>query len=202
MDAEHRKGQAMNRQAKKIQAKAKKCEVRFSGFLGTFFVKSTSGETYTVREVRSGFCCACEWAGFHDTRKNPCSHVEAVRDFLEKTGSRSLSLWPDTGSARRQHRPVRQVGSGLWATSRKVKAAGLVKSVRYVAVSCDNESERGVWWVQRRETLPGQIPQDGDRALGGILKVSGVFDNVRDELNARGVWLPVYVRRANDWVEG
>ena len=108
----------MKRQAKQLQSKAKKSQVGQNAD-GTFTVTSaTSGKSYLVAQFDSGFRCCCDWAKYHDTRFKPCSHVLAVEAYLEEAGTRSLSFWASEEDAKRQHRPVRRVGQGVWATSR------------------------------------------------------------------------------------
>jgi hypothetical protein len=109
----------MDRQAKQLQAKAKKNEVALGSGPGEFLVtSSTSGKTYRVREVAGGFVCCCKWASYRDTRKHPCTHVLAVEEWLEQASGRRLSFWADKQDAQRQHRPTSSVGVGLLATSR------------------------------------------------------------------------------------
>ena len=89
----------MKRQAKKIQKKAKKNQVRHTGS-GEFIVTSaTSGKEYRVREVLGGFACHCRWSEYHDTRIDPCTHVLAVEEWLARAGNRSLSFWSERADA-------------------------------------------------------------------------------------------------------
>jgi hypothetical protein len=110
----------MKRQAKQLQAKTKRNQVRHAGS-GEFMITSaTSGKEYRVREVLGGFVCCCRWAQYHDTRIDPCTHVLAVEEWLAQAGNRSLSFWSERDDAKRQHRPTELLGRGLWATGRKV----------------------------------------------------------------------------------
>lgn len=113
----------MKRQAKSLQTKAKKNTVQPvndpNG--GKFWVTSaTSGNRYLVSELANGgFQCTCKWAQYHQTDREPCTHVLAVQEYLEQAGNRALSFWSSPEDAARQHRPTERVGFGLWATSRK-----------------------------------------------------------------------------------
>lgn len=110
----------MNRQAKNLQAKAKKNQVAHIS-QGRYTVTSaTSGKEYPVQEKRGGHSCSCRWAKYHDTRINPCTHVLAVEEWLAQASGRSLSFWANDEDAKRQHRPTELVGVGLLATARRV----------------------------------------------------------------------------------
>jgi len=108
----------MRRDAKSLQAKAKRCKVDHGDGRGRFVVHSPSGNDYVVVEREVGFECSCRWGDWNDTRFRPCSHVLAVENYLERVGDRELSFWTTKEDARRQHRPRKWVGVGLIATSR------------------------------------------------------------------------------------
>jgi len=109
----------MKRQAKSLQSKAKKHDVRPAGRGQFWAISATSGKRYLVSQLENGgFACTCDWSRFHRTDFEPCSHVLAVQDFLESLDGRSLSFWADDEGASRQHRPTERVGRGLWSTSR------------------------------------------------------------------------------------
>jgi hypothetical protein len=107
----------MERNAKGLQAKARKCVVTVQRI--GWSVKSPSGGSYWVREDRGTFICSCEWARWNDTRLRPCSHVLAVEEWCAGLNDR-LSYWSEDVDAKRQHRPITQVGVGLLATHRRV----------------------------------------------------------------------------------
>jgi len=111
----------MKRHAKTLQAKAKKNLVTPGSGRGEFLVtSSTSGKRYTVKaHADNTFTCCCRWSQYHDTRRDPCSHVLAVMEWLEQSGARALSFWDNTEDLGRQHRRAEQIGRGLWASSRK-----------------------------------------------------------------------------------
>ena len=109
----------MKRQAKSLQTKAKKHDVRPADRGKFWAISATSGNRYLVSRLESGgYACTCDWSKFHRTDFEPCSHVLAVQEYLELCKGRSLSFWSDSQDADRQHRPVERVGLGLWATSR------------------------------------------------------------------------------------
>lgn len=109
----------MNRQAKPLQKKAKKNKVYPLSSGDYDVVSATSSAIYRVRRDGSGFVCECKWSRYHDTRRDPCTHVLAVQEHVARNGDRRLSWWADPEAAQRQHRPTARVGGGLWATSRK-----------------------------------------------------------------------------------
>jgi hypothetical protein len=110
----------MERHAKELQTKAKKHQVTPVGRSQFLIDSSTSGRAYRIWQRRNGgFECSCPWSQYHDTSRRPCSHVLAVEEWLEAAGNRRLSFWADPAEAARQRRPVRRVGDGLWATSRR-----------------------------------------------------------------------------------
>ena len=101
----------MKRQAKEMQKKAKKMEIRELGG-GLFEVDSTSGKTYLVRAE----ICTCDWAKYHPDKI--CSHRMAVLNHIEEQAAgRRLSWWQEEEDAQRQHRPHLPVAD-VWATSR------------------------------------------------------------------------------------
>ena len=110
----------MRRHAKQLQTKSKKHEVSLGTGRGQYIVTSaTSGNEYTVTELAGGgFVCVCDWAKYHDTSREPCSHVISVMEHLEQAENRSLSVWETRADADRQHRPTDHIGFGLWTTSR------------------------------------------------------------------------------------
>lgn len=108
----------MNRQAKKLQPKAKQNTVTRMG-AGRFEVtSSTSGNKYIVRDLGGdGFRCSCDWAKYHPAKD--CSHTLAVREWLAQANGASLSFWAAPDDAARQHRHTEALGFGLWSTERR-----------------------------------------------------------------------------------
>lgn len=107
----------MKRNAKDLQAKAKRHTVNPVGN-GEFMVISFgSGKTYLVTDLADGgMNCTCEWTSYY--KFEPCSHILACENYLEQAGLRTLSFWGDEEQAQRQHRPIRRLSHGLWTTSR------------------------------------------------------------------------------------
>lgn len=115
----------MKRRAKAMQEKASQCVVQPVGD-GQWLVDSPSGHTYRVFEMADGtFRCVgndpahpCTWSLYN--KYDPCSHRLAVEQWLEESGNRRLSFWREEDEAKRQKRPMRNVGTRypLYATSR------------------------------------------------------------------------------------
>ena len=109
----------MTRNAKGLQTKSKKNQVQPLGGSEFMVTSATSGERYLVTDLAGGgLQCTCEWSKYHRTDLKPCSHCLAVEEWLEQAGGRRLSFWAFEDDAKKQHRPARLVGLGLWATSR------------------------------------------------------------------------------------
>ena len=83
-------------------------------------VKSnTSGKFYAVSEKDGVYQCGCLTQRY--PRKGEscgCSHVAAVVKFEAESNERSVTLHDGAEAAKRQHRPVIEVGGGLFATTR------------------------------------------------------------------------------------
>lgn len=111
----------MNRHAKRLQRKAKKCTVKPVPENDAVIVHSPSGNRYLVRAAAGGgWFCSCDWSQWHNTNARPCAHVLAADAWETRIlQGRTTSYWPDEESARRQHRPWRRIGIGLWKTTRK-----------------------------------------------------------------------------------
>jgi hypothetical protein len=91
----------------------------------TFRVKSgTSGNEYFVRllpDVEGGMC-NCAWGQRRkrgDNYRSACSHVQAVYKQWEGFKNRTTTSWASKEDAKRQHRPVINIGDGVTLTSRK-----------------------------------------------------------------------------------
>lgn len=112
---------------KSVQTKSRSHEVaQVAG--NTFEVTSgTSGETYKVQvyyQDQSG-TCTCKWGQYRkhvNCYRSGCSHVVAVFDYLESAAGRRVSAWTDEQQAKRQHKPMIDIGDGVILTSRKVAA--------------------------------------------------------------------------------
>lgn len=92
----------------------------------TFRVTSgASGQSYLVRLQAGleGGTCDCRWGQYRryrDSYRSGCSHVQAVYRHLESQRNRAPSAWTSREDARRQHRPIFDIGDGVLLTSRKL----------------------------------------------------------------------------------
>ena len=110
------------RNAKRLQAKSRRHEVKH--VYGTLYqvISGTSGERYNVRVESdgSGAICDCKWGQYRpgaDRFRSGCSHVQAVFDYIAE--GRTVSAWTSEEDAHRQHRPILSIGDGVVLTSRK-----------------------------------------------------------------------------------
>lgn len=101
---------------------------------GTLFkvVSGASGETYYVRMAQDDgrnrrFTCSCKWGtqgGYRLLDASGCSHAQAVNAYIALVvDGRAVSAWSDPEDAARQHRPVVDMGNGVYHTGRKVDDA-------------------------------------------------------------------------------
>jgi hypothetical protein len=92
---------------------------------GIFRVKSGgSGSEYLVRLIPGieGGTCDCKWGEYRkysDAYRSGCSHVQAVYQQLEGQRGRTTSAWKTPEDAKRQHRPIANIGDGVRLTLRK-----------------------------------------------------------------------------------
>lgn len=111
---------------KTIQNKSRSHDVKqVAG--NTFEVTSgASGETYKVQVFNNeSGTCTCKWGQYRkhvNCYRSGCSHVVAVFDYLESAAGRRVSCWTDEQQARKQHKPMIEIGDGMILTSRKVAA--------------------------------------------------------------------------------
>jgi len=114
------------KQAKQLYKKGRThavCPVPENGANVYKVISGTSGSIYWVVVLSSGegATCSCPWGQYrpdHDIR-SACSHVQAVVAYREKQKQRSTSAWTDEEQAKRQHRPIINLGDGVLLTSRK-----------------------------------------------------------------------------------
>jgi hypothetical protein len=91
----------------------------------------TSGRAWdryyvTLHEDRPGGKCDCDWGTSGGRRRgygrykedSGCSHVQAVMEAVEAAKGRRTSAWGSTEDAKRQHRPILDIGDGVVLTSR------------------------------------------------------------------------------------
>lgn len=87
-------------------------------------VSGTSGSEYMVRMTEPGvYRCGCMTDRY--TKKGEscgCSHVASVVKAVAAEENRRLTLHDGAEAAKRQHRAVIEIGSGLFATTRPVGA--------------------------------------------------------------------------------
>ncbi len=89
-------------------------------------VSGSSGNTYHVRyqPELEGYSCTCRWAlpkgGSNCHRPVGCSHVMAAVAFHKLEQDRKVAFKGDLESARRQHRPISDLGQGILAVSRRI----------------------------------------------------------------------------------
>lgn len=109
--------------AKQVQSKSRSHEVKqVAG--NTYQVTSGhSGDTYKVQifSDMSG-TCTCKWGQYRkhsNCYRSGCSHVVAVFDWIEQGQGRTVSAWTSEDQAKRQHRPMVNIGDGVILTSRK-----------------------------------------------------------------------------------
>jgi hypothetical protein len=111
------------RNAKAIQQKSKSHQVTQLTST-TYEVKSgSSGKSYTVTQLNTGFTCSCEW-GQYRKRNDPrsgCSHTVSVVSYLASWEGRRVSPWSSEEQARKQHKPIETgLGDNLVLTTRRV----------------------------------------------------------------------------------
>ena len=107
--------------AKQLQKKSRSHQVRHVWGNMYQVVSGASGRTYYVRVKEDGATCDCKWGtrGGHKAKdRSGCSHVQAVYNYIESEKSRRISAWTDEEQARRQHRPMSDIGDGVVLTSR------------------------------------------------------------------------------------
>ena len=81
-----------------------------------------SGNTYSVRIMDGKAQCCCKWGftgnGIPQRKECGCSHTIAVFAFIEEQKGRTVSAFQTIEEAKRQHRPVIEMGDGIVLTSR------------------------------------------------------------------------------------
>jgi hypothetical protein len=104
----------VNRQAKTLQAKAKKMQIGKRPNLDTWDVKSTSGKSYIVWRKRDDLSCNCPFGQYNWRKGRVCSHILAVQRQVENVYHAQLaSFWATEEDAARQHRRTERVGDVL-----------------------------------------------------------------------------------------
>jgi hypothetical protein len=107
------------RNAKSLQKKSRSHEVTQVSPTAFTVVSGGSGSTYTVTLAGQSARCTCDWGKFRKAgQPSGCSHVVSVYDHIAAQGGRKVSAWSSEDDARRQHRPIIQIGDGLTLTAR------------------------------------------------------------------------------------
>ena len=92
-------------------------------YVSFYDVRSSSGKLYQV-EVKEKFGlakCNCKWGrqgGYRKLSECACSHALKVFAGREARKGRTVQTWSANEDAERQHRPVLEIGNGVWLTSR------------------------------------------------------------------------------------
>lgn len=111
--------------AKAVQSKSRTHTVKD---LGGDAYEVTSGETgkvYQVHTAGNGGTCTCDWAKYRPTSGgglSGCSHIVAVLNFIAGSADRRVMAWATPEDAKRQHRPMLDIGDGVVLTTRKAGA--------------------------------------------------------------------------------
>lgn len=106
---------------KKLQEKSQTHKVM--RWYGNLFevVSGTSGNIYTVVAGEQGGTCSCNWGAFRpgSDLRSGCSHMQAVMRHLQADNGNRTSAWVSEADAKRQHRPMVNIGDGVILTLRK-----------------------------------------------------------------------------------
>lgn len=105
---------------KQIQSKSRTHEVTCPGPDAYSITSGASGKTYNVHIATHGGTCSCDWGQYRprgDTR-SACSHVTAVYNFIAAEANRTVSVWGSSEDAKRQRRPILNIGDGVTLTAR------------------------------------------------------------------------------------
>ena len=105
---------------KEIQQKSRHHAVKQIGPNWFKVISSESNRAYDVNLGLNGGTCSCEWGRQRpdDDHRSACSHVIAAIHQRASQKGRSVSVWANRKAARRQHRPMLDIGDGVILTSR------------------------------------------------------------------------------------
>lgn len=106
--------------AKIVQHKSRKHRVRQIRPNWYKVLDTTTGQEYDVALGQNGGTCNCPWGRHRPWRdhRSGCSHVIAALAYRAAQHGRHISVWASQRAARRQHRPILEIGDGLIITSR------------------------------------------------------------------------------------
>lgn len=136
-------------------------------------VKSaTSGEVYNVA-LTDGLAthCSCEWGTFRPSAdpRVCCSHAMTALKWLEQTGGRTLSFWPesDEQAINRQHRPARRVGDNVTVTSRQMNSMlqNPIEKAKIEAQAAREREARLDWEFAQQEIAQDQAAEEAKMAM-------------------------------------
>ena len=79
---------------------------------------------YDVNLGLNGGTCSCTWGRNRPAQdhRSGCSHVIAAMNYRAVKLGKRLSVWNNKAAAQRQHRPITQIGDGVFVTTRRIKA--------------------------------------------------------------------------------
>jgi len=112
----------IERDAKAMQRKSRKHQVRdLDG--GLYEVTSgASGEAYTVNMCGGVTSCTCDWGKWTAVGEpTVCSHVLAVHRYLARQDGRMISAWSRESDAAKQKRIQEYLGQGVTVTKSLMK---------------------------------------------------------------------------------
>jgi len=114
----------MKRHTSALKAKAQTHQV-YEMFENAWKVISgNSNKPYSVSKMPDGtYTCNCDYGtcgGHYALRQSGCSHVAAVVAHEAAEQGRRISLHDGEEAAKRQHRPVVDLGQGLYLTTRSM----------------------------------------------------------------------------------
>lgn len=106
--------------AKEIQKKGHLHTVRQVGPNWFKVMTGASRQEYDVNLGLNGGTCTCTWGRYRPAsdHRSGCSHVIAALTYRAKLHGEQISVWANEQDARRQHRPMLNIGDGLILTRR------------------------------------------------------------------------------------
>lgn len=110
----------MARNISSLKEKMAAHEVAQSSPNGWSVKSATSDKFYAVSRNRDGiFQCGCRSQTYTKRGEScSCSHVASVLKFIAEADARKITLHDGVDAAKRTHRPMIEIGNGLFATTR------------------------------------------------------------------------------------
>lgn len=112
--------------AKAIESKSRTHEITEVYPERLYTVKSSrAGDVYDIElSADGGARCSCPWGKYRpaNDKRSSCSHVVAVKNYIEESKGRKLYAYASAETAERQRRPLVESADGVWMVSRKVEA--------------------------------------------------------------------------------